>query len=515
MNIIMGPILGFRGAKNDAWQMSVIYAFEGGGTPGAFVIREGRQERTTADPILLKSHGEKYLWRYDFEIARTGRARTIQYWHSLGGGRPRFVVPAAKSSPRIAYVSCNGFSDPGAMKKIADKNERWVHMAKTHDKNAYHLLVMGGDQVYADSIWDTVPSIKEWTEKPRGKRNNAAFSPAMREEVDKFFMDLYCSRWRQPEPAKMFACIPSLMMWDDHDIFDGWGSYGPDEQNSSVYQGIFKIARAYFSAFQQRVKFGIKAAGRLPGQDHFNTLHRIGNIAILALDMRSERTPTQVLSPDSWSAVYKGLDDLDGCKHLFVLSSIPVVHPDFTLVESVFGLIPGRQELEDDLKDHWHSRSHKAERLRMIHNLFRVAEEKGIRVTLLSGDVHVGAVGVIESERAGSHGSHAKVINQLTSSGIVHPPPPALMAYALEFLSRNPEQIDRGITATLVEFHGIRRRFIMARNWLGLEPDPDPEKGRVWANWYVEGESECYTKVIHPVGPKPKESPGATNPTPN
>jgi hypothetical protein len=199
------------------------------------------------------------------------------------------------------------------------------------------------------------------------------------------------------------------------------------------------------------------------------------------------------------------LDNLKGCKHLFVLSSIPVVHPDFSLIESVFGFFPGRQELEDDLKDHWHSRDHKAERLRLIHRLLQFAE-KGTRVTLLSGDVHVGAVGVIESQRAGSRGSHANVINQLTSSGIVHPPPPALMSYALEFLSKNPEQVDRGITATLVEFHGMRRRFIMARNWLGLEPDEDPKKGRIWANWYVEGESEPYTKVIHPVGSKSDEN---------
>jgi hypothetical protein len=98
----------------------------------------------------------------------------------------------------------------------------------------------------------------------------------------------------------------------------------------------------------------------------------------------------------------------------------------------------------------------------------------------------------------GADHSHANVINQLTSSGIVHPAPPALMAYGLEFMSRSPEQVDRGITATLAEFHGMRRRFIMARNWLGLEPDSNDD--RIWANWYVEGESEIYTKVIHPVG---------------
>lgn len=501
MKIIMGPILGFRGAKNGAWRMSVIYTFEGGGIPGTLVIREGRRDRTAAKPILLKSCGRRHVWRYDFEVARAKKARTIRYSHALGGRTDMFSIPAADASPRIAYASCNGFSDPRDMKKVKDKNERWTHMAGKHAENAYHLLVMGGDQVYADSIWDTVPSIKEWVEKPRKARDKAAFAKTMGDQVEAFFMALYCDRWRQPEPAKMFASIPSLMMWDDHDIFDGWGSYGPKTHNSPVYQGIFKIARAYFAAFQQRVKPGNKPAGSLPRQDHFNYLHRIGDIALLALDMRSERSQSQVLSQDTWDAVYKGLKDLEGCKHLFVLSSIPVVHPDFSLVESIFGFIPGQQELEDDLKDHWHSRSHKAERLRLIHRLLRVAE-KGTRVTLLSGDVHVGAVGVIESQRSGSQGTHANVINQLTSSGIVHPAPPALMAYALEFLSKNPEQVDRGVTATLAEFHGTRRRFIMARNWLGLEPDENPKDGRIWANWYVEGEAESYTKVIHPVGPK-------------
>ena len=162
-----------------------------------------------------------------------------------------------------------------------------------------------------------------------------------------------------------------------------------------------------------------------------------------------------------------------------------------------FGIFPGQQELEDDLKDHWHSRTHKAERLRLVHRLLNFAEEKKTRVTLLSGDVHVGAVGVIESQRAGVKNNHANIINQLTSSGIVHPAPPALMSFALDFLSRDSEQVDRSITASLIEFPGTRRRFIMARNWLGLEPDG--EDTRIWVNWYVEGEDDPYSKAIHSV----------------
>ena len=500
MNIDMGPVLGSRGIQRGKWQLSALFVSKGGGTPRALTVRDGGPPRDIVNPSLLKSFAGRRVWRYDFDVRQSGKARKVEYklgapnqkWHA-------FSVPAAGCAPRIAYASCNGFSDPRDMKKVDDQHDRWTHMAEKHGTDPYNLLVMGGDQVYADAIWETVPSLKEWAEKPVKQRNAAPYSRAIRDAVEAFFMELYCSCWAQPKPAEMFASIPNLMMWDDHDIFDGWGSYSKDQQESRVYQGIFRTAREYFAIFQQRVKPGGKPAGGLPGQNHFNYLHDFGDIALLALDMRSERSQTQVLGSQSWKAVYAALDGLGRRKHkhLFVLSSIPVVHPDFSLVETGFGILPGQQALEDDLKDHWHSRSHKVERLRLIHRLLQFAEKKETRVTLLSGDVHVGAVGVIESQRAGSMKNHANVINQLTSSGIVHPAPPALMSYALEFLSRKPEQVDRGITASLLEFHGMRRRFIMARNWLGLEPDASG--GRIWANWYVEGEEECYTKVIHPV----------------
>ena len=497
MNIVMGPVLGFQGISDSHWQLSALFVAEGDGVPDSLTIQDDGDLQEVENPTPLKSLAARAVWRYDFAVKQSGSVRKVEYMLSGPNQKWSFFVPAAGTTPRIAYASCNGFSDPRDMKKVRDKNERWRHMAKQHNAEPYHLLLMGGDQVYADSIWEKVTSINRWAEKPVKQRNKAAFTDTMKRQVERFYFDLYCSRWSQVEPARMFASIPSLMMWDDHDIFDGWGSYEKEQQTSPVYRGIFDVAREHFAIFQQRVRLGEKPAGGLSDQDHFNFLHRFGDIALLALDMRSERSQSQVLSSGSWQAIYSALENVNGCKHLFILSSIPVVHPDFSLVESTFGIIPGQQELEDDLKDHWHSRTHKAERLRLIHRLLNFAKEKKVRVTLLSGDVHVGAVGVIESRRAGTENNHANIINQLTSSGIVHPAPPALMSFALEFLSRNPEHVDRGIRTSLLEFLGTRRRFIMARNWLGLEPDG--EDGRIWVNWYVEGEDDPYTKAIHPV----------------
>jgi hypothetical protein len=116
-------------------------------------------------------------------------------------------------------------------------------------------------------------------------------------------------------------------------------------------------------------------------------------------------------------------------------------------------------------------------------------------VTLVSGDVHVAAVGVIESDR-NDVAPNARVINQLTSSGIVHPTPAGMALFFLEQVSDKIETVDRGITAQMYEFPATSHRFIGARNVLTIEPD---EVSRLWANWWVEDEPNPFTKVIHTV----------------
>jgi phosphodiesterase/alkaline phosphatase D-like protein len=404
----------------------------------------------------------------------------------------------------MAYASCNGFSSLRDMKKIEDKNALWTNMSREHEQKPFHLLLMGGDQVYADSIWETVPSIIRWAEKSWGKRKKAKFTQEMHFQVQKFYFDLYCTRWAQAEPAKMLARVPTLMMWDDHDIFDGWGSYPEDQQTCMVYRGIFKQAREHFRVFQLRKEPEdmLGADPNNPDDEHFKNppslshFRQLGNIAIAALDMRSQRTQYQVLGEDSWEEFLGWMNGQEELQHLLVMSSIPVVHPDFSMVEALLGILPGQQDLEDDLKDHWHSRTHKSERMRFIHRLLEFSAEKKTRVTLLSGDVHVAAIGVIESMRSGRAGENANVINQLTSSAIVHPPPPGIVLHGLELFCKSTEDVDRGITARMLKFPGARHRLIGARNWLSLDVD---DKERIWANWHVEKEEELYTKVIHRV----------------
>jgi hypothetical protein len=147
--------------------------------------------------------------------------------------------------------------------------------------------------------------------------------------------------------------------------------------------------------------------------------------------------------------------------------------------------------------DHWNSPLHKQERVRLVRRLLAVSEQKKIRATILSGDVHIGAIGVIESSRNASEGMNS-VVDQLISSGVVHPGPGGLVLFAIQHLFDADDPIDTRITGRMTNFPGSQARFLGARNYLSIEPDPsDKANPRLWCSWVAEGEEFVFTKVIH------------------
>jgi hypothetical protein len=182
------------------------------------------------------------------------------------------------------------------------------------------------------------------------------------------------------------------------------------------------------------------------------------------------------------------------------MSSVPAIYLDLSVMEKTLALLPGRQSFEDDLEDLWRTPNHQLERLRLLHRLLSFAAHRSCRVTLLSGDVHVAALGVLESHRSSARNLpvRSQVINQLISSPIVHPPPPAVVTFAYEVIADKVESfdIDRGLQARLLKFPGTNTRFLAARNWLSMTFD---KQWRMWAEWHVENEAVRYSKVVQPV----------------
>jgi hypothetical protein len=408
---------------------------------------------------------------------------------AFGRSEWTFHVPAGVSHEeiRIAYASCNGFSaDPGPSKGAKSHYALWESMREQHRERPLSVLIMGGDQLYADEIWTSklCSTIEDWNELDYERRIDANVTKTMRKQLGVFYESLYLRHWQKEDMAFMMASVPTLMMWDDHDIFDGWGSYPKELQECDVYQAIYQEAARHFELFQIRSRHnGSLLDASAP---HFSFALEFRGHGVLALDNRSERSLTPVMSARNWNAVKGWLDspDRNGLESLLVLSAVPVVYRSFACVESVMGASPWQEELEDDVRDHWTSDRHEGEREKLIMNLLsfkeRIQPGKGY-VVILSGDVHVGSVGVVDDRR---DENHRRQIQQVVSSAIVHPPPGWAAWEGLKLLTGDRREKLEGaevFSETLRPLGG--GKFIRARNYATLEVGSDD---KFWVEWVCD-----------------------------
>ncbi|MEV4538321.1 alkaline phosphatase D family protein [Asanoa sp. NPDC049518] len=84
------------------------------------------------------------------------------------------------------------------------------------------LLVLLGDQVYADM---TSKEVRRFLRKQR-KRRKAKLTDAPPHQVVTFheYTQLYLESWRDPEIRWLLSTVPSVMIFDDHEIIDDWNS---------------------------------------------------------------------------------------------------------------------------------------------------------------------------------------------------------------------------------------------------------------------------------------------------
>ncbi len=522
MNKHLGPVLSFRGmsAANE-WCVSALVVVDA--ADAATLDYTVGNAAIAAIPNVLYAFGGKKVVRFDMAVPVAAKARAVGY--TVGGEQFEFQVPADGEPAEFAYVSCNGFSTPAALQQYQGKTneqrfDRWVHLLSRHNgkdelsrkaadtnKSArMHLLLMGGDQIYADQIFLLDGTeIRDWAHGWHlfSDKKKQPFTAKMKAEAESFYFNAYLRQWSNPYVRDVLASVPTLMMWDDHDIFDGWGSYPDALQNCAVYQGIYAAARTCFQVFQRQVVPGKVSPGQLRGQPGFSWAFRLGSMAIIAPDLRSERGGIQVASKTTWDAVSRWLDSQKAKPptHLLFLSSIPLIYPSLRNAEVLLAAIPGSQELDDDLADHWTTRTHIDEQKRLIRWLLNFAADAKCRVTLLSGDVHVAASGRVVSHLPEHGGGYAASMNQLISSGVLHPPPSGAEAFFIDhILSGDPPSMETGLEAEMQLLPGSHSRLYPKRNWLSLSCYKDVP--HIWARWWMEGENlEPLTKVIHACAP--------------
>jgi len=511
--IILGPLLGYEAPGRYSVCLVV----------GSKVVHSDLTLEASAGhagPPLVEylPSGKKFI-RFTLSDVLTVGSEPVKYSVLLAGSALRsstmssdswkFHVPEADAEPRLVFASCNGFSSEVPSKdKLAAKfsNQKewgmWDELGIDHGQEPVHMLIMGGDQVYTDFMLHNdrdTPLFTDWLDLSLKRRMKRSFTPRMEKQLLRFYEGVYMNQWGKLPIASAMASIPTVMMWDDHDIVDGWGSYEYIGE-SDVMQGLYGIAKSMFHLFQLRMR--PENASILQQSRAYDSWSvRIGSHVVLGLDHRSERTISQVMSSAHWDDVDEWLKDelpmhvTSGVENFHIVSPVPVVYRRFGRAETAFNMTEWLRtedeirSLEDDVRDHWQHPEHQVERTKFIHTLLhaidsnRLGDGSALRATILSGDVHVACTGRIKSDKG-------TTIQQIVSSGILHPAPkPRDWIGVLAVSSTIEEETDDGVATTkITRMVGQTSKFIRRRNYVSLKVRGNTPK--LYVTWKFEG-SDC------------------------
>src|SRR5262249_8948705 len=137
---------------------------------------------------------------------------------------------------------------------------------------------------------------------------------------------------------KVLCKLPAYLIWDDHDITDGWGSRedsykSPDsDEFSDKWRGLFESAQTCFKHFQAVRNL------RLDGTPGFDTCFRLGDIAFVLADLRSNRKKRKgkIWDNRQFEAVKKWISEQEKLETIFFLSPVVFSHEDPNLVERTY-----------------------------------------------------------------------------------------------------------------------------------------------------------------------------------
>ncbi|KAF7673962.1 hypothetical protein GT037_007728 [Alternaria burnsii] len=453
-----------------------------------------------ANPIY--THQTWIFYRYDIDL-RMEEEHAAKWTYAitshLGCTRFEFLVAGRhETSWRFIAHSGNDFAlnvNANERAKLGGVGLMWKDiLQKNAECGGFHVQLGLGGQIYADRLWKELPLLKQWT-ATSGKeiRKNAPWTAKHEEDVCHAYFHYYTSHFDQPHLREAFAQIPHILALDDHDIFDGFGSYPEYMQFSNMFKNIGRLGIEMYLLFQHHTTLEIL---RNVNNDmdlftvtgtgwHF--IKYLGPcVTVVGPDCRSERNPHQVMAGPTYQGIFPKVATLPpSVQHCIWMVPVPIVYPRLESVEhlahsmatgkkavtgtfnmlgkvtagvagvvgakSVVGdgfnsvkkaigksglmsgvLSPfGEIDLLDELRDQWTHDSKDLERTYLIRTLQGIAHNKSLRMTFFSGAVDCCGAGLVhDPSRPQDH----KTMYQIISSSVVNGPPGN---YVLRLLHNN------------------------------------------------------------------------------
>lgn len=473
------------------------------------------------------------FFRYSFEFELQAYEQKVQYLiDNQSLPHFQFFIPSFAQSMNVMSFSCNGFSLGTDTSSF--RGSLWLDVMRKHSNPIfhYHVMIGGGDQIYADSIKTTSPEFSKWL-KHKHLHSTEKLTPEMEQSFREYYLNRYIEWFGkgywigsagvtiQAVLPIALASIPQINIFDDHDIIDGFGSYSDITMNQEIFKGVGQQAFKYYMLFQHHTVHTepienepswVHARQKGPYINGFprSIFAKLGkSIGFIGFDCRTERTKRQVIANDTYEHIFQRLnveirkskECFKQIKHLYVLLGIPIAYPRMVCVEKIMasplifplkylarkgiiakGLVnefDGEIELLDDLNDHWCAHHHKKERNLLMERLIKFGSDNDVRITILSGDVHLSCISRFRScdTNIQAQNDPSFIIN-LISSAIVNAPPPTGMVKFLTMRSKK-HYLNKSTSEDMVPLFGIEpgktdKRlyplFMNKRNYADLIP---------------------------------------------
>ena len=277
-------------------------------------------------------------------------------------------------------------------------------------------------------------------------------------------------------------------MWDDHEIYDGWGSNDGDVTPAA--QARFQAAAQAFREFQDPLNPPDRLASG------FGWIAKHGDLGIVAVDGRSQRNwaAGTILGKAQLDDFELKLNDLAplNLKQLLVVVGTPVVYVPLIAAEKLVGLFSPSGL--DDIRDGWTASHNRPECRRFLMSLLNFAgNSPATQVTIVAGDIHVGTLAQINTKLGFGPKRVQPRIYQVTSSGISRPPPSGAEAFALSLITGGGSQdlFNQDILGTLSKINGSDHAYCVThRNFAILDPSNGnggwDEHGNLWVRFHAE-----------------------------
>ena len=397
------------------------------------------------------------------------------------------TVPASPERVSFGLFSCHQPFKGGNIVRT----EMWDAFYEALEASGATHTIGSGDQVYVDGVKHA--DIWQWLRKVKDEPD---LDPAV--DMVSWDRDIYRGFWGHPSLQRVFARFPTYMIWDDHEIMDGWGSFTRAELGKKLDKHPSKAQRKrYLRLIRQMFEAATKTYSEYqhshnpstpPGQ--WDYAFTTGPIATYVLDMRGHRKfapkakgGKQILGGPQMQRFVDWLasDPARNARVVFVVASVPVVHHRSWIVNRF-----DEGGLKDDFRDQWEHDSNWKERRALLGAVGRFSQETGRRVVFLSGDVHMSA-----AFRLFDRDNPEARVYQLTSSGITYsgkariPSIPFFGTRAGDYLV--PDEGFVAGTSKHWSFEGIQE-VIEAQNFALLHCTRRPD-GDVDVTWDLHGSS--------------------------